>query len=337
MKASLVGLFLVALALIATELAKPGVAQGRAVGRAFKRDNALGAEFLIIGNAKFSRWLWHERQIAVFVEPQSFTVENIRTVFLHLSERHPAEDHLEIDAVSNDEQLDDKVRWFAEIQSFPFGSLTPPPTTDASKNEPLSAQYFRCGGDEYFIYYPASGEPIPMYLKSALPGCVPSGEPAVDIVDASRRGCKAAVEQLLDAGADPNVKTRHGGAALVEASFWGQAKIVNLLLERGVDINQTSASGWTALIAAISGNRYNVIDLLLSRRRRPDVNVRGEDGRTALTHAVLRENLGVVKELLRRGSDVNVTDGYGKTALMIAEEQNNKNLIRLLKKAGANQ
>ena len=333
MKANLIFLSLIALSLVAIGLPRHGLAQGLDVRQKWERDSASGAVFFTVGNARMLWDAWHYRQITVFVNPQEFTIENIKAIFLHLSEKYPSEDLLLIDALSNDEQLDEKVRWFAEIQSFPFGNVPPPPSTDGSKPARLFAGYSRSDGSEGFNYYPATGESVPMFLKSPSRDCAPSGDTAVDLVDASMRGCKAAVEHLLDAGADPNAKSRHGGVALVEASYRGEADIVKLLLEVGADINQTSASGWSPLIAAVSGNRSRSIELLLSRGA--DVNVKSEDGRTALILAVLRQNLGVVKELLARGADVNVKDGYGKTALGIAEEEQNEDLVRLLKRAGA--
>jgi 26S proteasome non-ATPase regulatory subunit 10 len=81
------------------------------------------------------------------------------------------------------------------------------------------------------------------------------------------------------------------------------------------------------------GNRPNLVDLLLSRGA--DVNLKSEEGRTALVYAVGLGNKAVIKNLVAHGADVNLEDGYGKTPLMIAQEANNETLIRLLRKAGA--
>ena len=323
--------FFITAALIASGMTKVGSTQDPGGGREWKRANASGIDFWIPHNVRVISGPWHLRRVIVFVDRQSFTLENLSTIFAHLSERDPLEDFLEIRACSNDEQVSAESRWFSKIRSLSFGNV-PPQFTDGSgvNPSPLSARYSRADGAEYLNYYPAAGESIAVDLKKSSSGCAPTGDTAADLVDASIRGCEDVVEELLDAGADPNVKSRHGGAALVQAAFWGHPEIVELLIDRGADINQTSASGWTPLIAAISGHRDRVIDLLLTRS--PDVNVRGEDGRTALTHAVMKRNETVVRELLARGADANVRDGYAKTPLAIAEEEQNKSMIRLLRR-----
>ncbi len=340
MKRNTLVLLFVSLALVATGLAKPRANKNPGNSQELKHPTASGAEYLIVGNARVIDGPHHDRWIIVFAEPRFFTLENTRTIFLDLSEEYPLEDFLFIEAVSNDEQLQEKQRWFGEIQSFPFGNLPPRPRCgNGPEPPPLSASYHRINRTEHIYFYPASGESVHVDLNPSSQDCGATGDTPADLLDAATRGCEDVVQELLDAGADPNVKTRHGGAVLVEASHRGNTRIVRLLLERGADINQTSASGWTPLIAAVNGNRSCVtglscvIDLLLSRGA--DVNARAEDGRTALTHAVFRQNAAVVKELLARGADVTNIDGYGKTALAMAEDQHDDTIVRLLREAGA--
>lgn len=332
MKANFAAPLLAASLLVTGGLAEPGVSQNLGEIQEIERSTPDGAVFSLVGNVRVIWLLYHARKISVFVEPQAFTLENIRSIVFQLSESHPSEDHLNIDVISNDEQRADSVRGFAEIQSLSFGNVPPPVSRCASAiKPPLSAQYFRIAGLETLYYNPAVGNPINVEFKHSSPDCGASGDVALDLVDSSMRGCKEVVKQLLNNGADPNVKTRYGGSALVEASFWGpdHHEIVELLLNAGADINQISSSGWTALMAALFGNRSLTTDLLLSRGA--DVNLRSEDGRTALILAVENGNATAVQQLLALGADPNVRDGYGKTALVIAGDMENKNLIRLLK------
>jgi hypothetical protein len=179
------------------------------------------------------------------------TSDNIRTAFLQLSEQHPSDDHLLIEAISNHEELDRALSFFARIQPFPFGNVLQPTPTGASGIEQKAfAQYFRSDGVERFNYYPAEGESLCVTFRESSLDCAPSGDPAADIVDGSSRGCASLVRKLLDDGADPDAKGRHGGVPLVEAAYRNQLEIVRLLLDRGADINQKSSSGWTPLIAA---------------------------------------------------------------------------------------
>jgi ankyrin repeat protein len=65
-----------------------------------------------------------------------------------------------------------------------------------------------------------------------------------------------------------------------------------------------------------------------------DVNLRGQQGNTALTEATYYGHASVIKELLMRGADVNAKSVDG-TPLDIAVGRNNVAVIDLLKHYGA--
>lgn len=290
-------------------------------------EQAFRAPFSIADNATVILGPWHYRRMTIFIDSAGFADENLRSIFSRLSEKYPAEDLLEIDALSSEEAIKDKHLWFADILRLPFGNVAPN-NTDDSPIGTLSARYDRGLGAEFFAFNPAAGETVHVSLKGSL--CVPSGHQSDDLVDGSIRGCRSLVESTLIAGANPNGKSRTGGVPLFMASYWGWAEIAELLLNSGADINQASSSGWTPLIGAISGNRTSIIELLL--RRGADINHRAEDGKTALSHAVLKQNVRLVADLLDRGAEISTQDGYGKTPLAIAEELHDQELIRILKK-----
>ncbi len=62
-----------------------------------------------------------------------------------------------------------------------------------------------------------------------------------------------------------------------------------------------------------------------------DLNIRGNNGITALMIACDREHIEIVKLLIAAGADLNAKDDDGFTALMIAD----KEIGKLLKAAGA--
>ena len=289
---------------------------------------------LVVGNSRITWGPWCIRSISVFVEPGEFTIQNLRAVFLSLSEQY-SEDHLTISAFSDLRQSESKAESIAAIRPAPITpSDTPPDDFCPSGIEPppLSAKYFRSDLSEYFGYHTRTGESIIVELVSSDPICGPRDDPVMDLIGSSIRGCQDRVRELLDSGIDPKTKGRHGCSALVEASFWGHYEIVDLLLRAGADINQTTASGWTPLMSALVPGRDDVVALLLSRGA--DLKIRGEDGNTALTIAVLRKNADSVRNLLAYGADVTVRSGDGRTPLEIAESLNNIEVIRLLKDAG---
>ena len=76
-----------------------------------------------------------------------------------------------------------------------------------------------------------------------------------------------------------------------------------------------------------SGNE-NVINLLLEISK--DVNVKDNEGRTALMEAVDYGMEKVVKNLLEKSADVNAKDNYGLTALIEAARWDDGKIVELL-------
>jgi ankyrin repeat protein len=67
-----------------------------------------------------------------------------------------------------------------------------------------------------------------------------------------------AVRLLLDAGADPEARSKSGQNALILAARYGRAGTVALLLERGIDVNARGKDGKSALDWAMERNHKDV-------------------------------------------------------------------------------
>jgi len=76
----------------------------------------------------------------------------------------------------------------------------------------------------------------------------PSAEP---LFQALRKSDAAAVQRLLEGGADPNAKDANGTPALMDAVLFAGPDSVKLLLDRGADVNATNTAGATALMWAM--------------------------------------------------------------------------------------
>ena len=59
----------------------------------------------------------------------------------------------------------------------------------------------------------------------------------MSLIRAAESGDIQSVRELLDRGADPNIRNDYGTTALMWASQDGYIKIVRLLLDRGADPN----------------------------------------------------------------------------------------------------
>ena len=133
---------------------------------------------------------------------------------------------------------------------------------------------------------------------------------------AAIRGNREIVTILLDAAAKPNATDSVGETALMKAIESGNHELLDLLLDRGTDVGlKTRWSGLTALHLAAGSYDLTALKILLSRN--PDLNVRDNNGNTALIVAAA-DHSEAVPILLAKGADVNATNVAGATALMFA-------------------
>ena len=135
------------------------------------------------------------------------------------------------------------------------------------------------------------------------------------IVHAAKWGQISAVSFLLERGADVdnvNDTAYNVGSALLKASEAGYLEMVKLLLARGAKTDAVKVfQGTTTPLAAVAGlypqevkeQHREIIILLLDAGS--DINAEDENSKTALTIAVERGDMDLIKLLLSRGADVN--------------------------------
>lgn len=128
------------------------------------------------------------------------------------------------------------------------------------------------------------------------------------------------VQVLLEAGADPNHKTRTWWTALSEAARNDTPEFMGPMVEKGANLNAQDAYGMTPLLAAVSMDALSSASALL--KMGCEVNTPDYDKVTPLMEATKRENKEMVGLLLASGAAVDMTDVNGKTAMDIAKEAN---------------
>jgi ankyrin repeat protein len=89
---------------------------------------------------------------------------------------------------------------------------------------------------------------------------------------AARSGDAESIRLLLAAGADINDKLPNGMSALVLAAHSGQGAAASILLEKGADPN-SDGIGYTALHAAVLRGDLNLVTDLLRRGANPNVRI----------------------------------------------------------------
>ena len=143
------------------------------------------------------------------------------------------------------------------------------------------------------------------------------------------------VTRLLEAGADPNARASSMGQyPMHEGVRSANIEIVTALLKAGGDVNvKTSPAGQTPLMWAVGVSKPHaaeVVKLLLRMGANP--NARDEINRSPLHHTAYAE---AVKELLGAGALLEARDRTGTTPLHEAAYRNHTEAVKALIDAGA--
>jgi ankyrin repeat protein len=150
---------------------------------------------------------------------------------------------------------------------------------------------------------------------------------------AAKNGNLSICQVLMDAGADPNAapgtsyNEKDGATALVAALTSGNDQVVELLLKHGADVNDERGSQ-TALETATGLDDEKMLQLILCWN--PGLG-------NSVIHAVEKQDFMLVSTLLEAGADINAVDPEnGRSALSAAVDKNDIGLVRYLLKEGAN-
>jgi ankyrin repeat protein len=118
------------------------------------------------------------------------------------------------------------------------------------------------------------------------------------LLSASRQGNLQALKLLLAGGIPPDIKDAvHGVSPLLEGARNGQLQVVQTLLAKGANVNIRNNEGQTALISAVKNNKKEVVKVLL--KKGADQTVFDRTGRSAFSYALQTKNSKMISLLAR--------------------------------------
>ena len=158
-----------------------------------------------------------------------------------------------------------------------------------------------------------------LLFGAALLGFAASAPASNDISpwqNAIQHNNTAKLRELLAEITSVDQATHKGKTALMAAALNGDAKLVQDLLQAGADPNATNQTGGTALMYGMVGGSLEVLEHLLAAKAA--VNHSSSNGWTPLMMAVAKRKPELVARLCQAGAGVNAADVYGWTPLMRA-------------------
>jgi ankyrin repeat protein len=281
-------------------------------------------------------------ELFLLIEPQYFTLDNLKRVVNILAARYEQTEYLVIVANSSREMLEKEVatHGFAGIPD----AIDTPGSKEAARKFYESyrprAGYFRARftrqyGGEDLCYSPDPDKEdfVRIVLKSA-PDLTYTGSLNAGLLEAAKKGDARKLRELLSQGADVNATDQTGGTALLRVASQPDVEFIKLLLSAGADANKADDIGRTPLMRALLDGSAEGVKVLLERGAIPP---NGRSGTAAwyLESAAAFGKNEAIKQLLAWGVEVNARGRGGKTALMTAAEQGQWQTVRLLLSNGA--
>ena len=108
----------------------------------------------------------------------------------------------------------------------------------------------------------------------------------------------------------------------------GDSQLVQVLVELGVNINLKFEDGLSALWIAVFNNNADMLKVLVSAGA--NLNIRDNTGKTVLMWCVENDRRELAQILIDGGANVNLMDKYNRTALVLAVLADKPRMVHLL-------
>lgn len=154
---------------------------------------------------------------------------------------------------------------------------------------------------------------------------------SINLLTVASTGNSAFLQELLKAKFDPDVADSKLRTPLHIAASKGHEECVLALLKHGCNIHLQDVEGNTALWEAISSKHYAIFQRLYNFAALSDPFVGGD----LLCTASEKNDITIMKELLKHGLHVDSKNRHGQTAVQIAMERKHVEMVKLLVMHGA--
>ena len=152
---------------------------------------------------------------------------------------------------------------------------------------------------------------------------------ATPLTYAAALNCPATFHDLLDAGADPEIRDITNGILLHQVlETTPSESVLDVALGQTENINAQTYSGVTPLYRAVAGADAATVRRLLEAGANP--NTQTYLGHTSLHVAAQQGNLEKVMLLLDGGADFRIAASDGKVALDLLDPESRRSLIEIL-------
>ena len=167
----------------------------------------------------------------------------------------------------------------------------------------------------------------------AIPALGVSAAPRdAGLLEAVRTGDVAAIDALLDEGADVNAAGADGTTALHWAVYRDDLPTVERLIRAGAAVDHANRYGVRPLSLAVAGGQAGIAEVLLAAGADPALPTAGEP---PILSAARTGSLDTVRLLVRHGADINAPETLrGQTALMWAAAEDHAAVVRTLVELG---
>jgi ankyrin repeat protein len=157
---------------------------------------------------------------------------------------------------------------------------------------------------------------------------------AVAFAEAAARGQTERAKQLLETGADINVRGKDGATPLLWTLLKGNKTGFRFLLERGADANLQVKQGNSVMSFAAMHEDPEFLTLALKYGGDPNL-VDPVTAKTPIFESITNMRMHNIRLLIKAGANLNFRDRTGSTPMMQAAGINQYQVVHAMLQAGA--